>query len=94
MTSENVGKLTISAVIVWAFLAYVVMLFFVPVPTEMKDVVNTAGGLLGGAFVSVANYWVGSSAGSVAKNKTISDQLPAPAPAQPPAPKLPPEVKP
>ena len=47
-------------------------ILFVPIPADMRDVVNTAGGIRGGSFVSVVGYWIGSSSGSAAKEKTIA----------------------
>lgn len=73
MNTENVGRFAISLLVVAAFVAYLVGLMLAPIPTEMRDVVNTAGGFLAGAFTMVVSYWVGSSAGSSAKDKTIAD---------------------
>jgi len=72
MNVENVGRVTISILVILAFMAYLIGIIFFPVPTDMKDVVNTAGGTLGGAFVLVVNYWLGSSAGSSSKDKQIA----------------------
>ena len=72
MNPENVGRIAISVLAISSFIAYVFAILFVSIPPEMKDVVNTAGGLLGGAFVSVVNYWIGSSSGSASKDKTIT----------------------
>ncbi len=72
---DTVGKLIISFLAVAAFLSYVVMLFVLSVSPDMRDVVNTAGGILGGAFVSVINYWVGSSSSSAAKDATIKGMV-------------------
>lgn len=72
MNTENIGRVSVSILAIAAFAGYVFAILFVPIPTEMKDVVNTAGGILGGAFVSVINYWIGSSSGSAAKDKTIT----------------------
>lgn len=72
MTASDFGRIVISVIIVVAFIGYVAALFVFTIPVDMKDVVNTAGGILGGAFVSVGSYWIGSSAGSTAKDRTIS----------------------
>lgn len=72
MNVENVGRVIVSVLAVAAFLGYVNLIIFHAIPPDMKDVVNTAGGLLGGAFTLVVNYWLGSSAGSSAKDKTIT----------------------
>lgn len=72
MTADTIGRLAISVLAIAAFLAYVAGILFVPIPAEMRDVVNTAGGILGGAFVGVVNYWIGSSSGSASKDKTIT----------------------
>jgi uncharacterized membrane protein YdjX (TVP38/TMEM64 family) len=73
MSAENIGRISISITVVFAFLAYVYLILTIAIPPDMRDVVNTAGGLLGGAFMAVVGYWVGSSAGSSAKDKTITD---------------------
>lgn len=72
MSTENVGRISVSVLVIIAFIAYVFAILRVPIPPDMKDVVNTAGGILGGAFVGVVNYWIGSSSGSAAKDKTIA----------------------
>jgi len=72
MNTENIGRVAISVLVVMAFMAYVGAILKVPIPGDMRDVVNTAGGILGGAFVGVVNYWIGSSSGSSAKDKTIT----------------------
>lgn len=70
--TENIGRIAVSILAILAFLLYVGAILKVAIPPDMKDVVNTAGGLLGGAFVSVVNYWIGSSSGSASKDKTIT----------------------
>lgn len=70
---DNVGRIVVSILSIIAFVAFVVLIVFLPIPPEMKDVVNTAGGILGSAFIAVVNYWLGSSAGSAAKEKTIAN---------------------
>lgn len=72
MNTENIGRISISILVIAAFIAYVFAIIRIPIPTDMKDVVNTAGGVLGGAFVSVVSYWIGSSSGSASKDKTIA----------------------
>ncbi|WP_428673735.1 hypothetical protein [Reyranella sp.] len=72
MNTENIGRVSVSILAIAAFVAYVGAILFVPIPAEMRDVVNTAGGILGGAFVGVINYWIGSSSGSASKDKTIT----------------------
>lgn len=72
MNVENFGRVSISLLVVAAFLAYVFLITKVPIPPDMKDVVNTAGGTLGGAFVLAVNYWLGSSSGSSSKDKQIA----------------------
>jgi len=72
MNVENVGRVMVSLLVVVAFLAYIVLISTYPISPDMKDVVNTAGGALGAAFVSIVNYWVGSSAGSSSKDKQIA----------------------
>lgn len=73
MNLDSSSRLAVSVIVVVAFLAYVYLILTTPIPGDMRDVVNTAGGLLGAAFMTVVSYWVGSSAGSAAKDKTITD---------------------
>lgn len=72
MNTDNIGRVVVSILAIAAFLAYVGGILLVPIPAEMRDVVNTAGGILGGAFVGVVNYWIGSSSGSASKDKIVA----------------------
>lgn len=72
MTTDNIGRVAVSVLVILAFLAYVCGILVVPIPADMRDVVNTAGGILGGAFVGVVNYWIGSSSGSAAKDRLLN----------------------
>lgn len=72
MSAEYIGRVSVSILAIAAFVAYVGAIVFLPIPADMRDVVNTAGGILGGAFVGVVNYWIGSSSGSASKDKTIT----------------------
>lgn len=72
MNVENAGRVLISILAIAIYAAYVCALIFVPIPTEMKDVINTAGGTLSGAFGLAIGYWIGSSASSSSKDKTIT----------------------
>lgn len=83
MNVENIGRVTVSLLVVVAFLSYVFLITKIPIPPDMKDVVNTAGGILGGAFTLSVNYWLGSSSGSSSKDKQLA------ALTAPPAPKVP-----
>lgn len=83
MNVDNLGRVVVSILVVSAFLAYVFLITRIPIPPDMKDVVNTAGGILGGAFTLAVNYWLGSSAGSSAKDKTITSLSAPKAPTQP-----------
>ena len=78
MNVDNIGRVTISILVVAAFLAYVFLITRLAIPPEMKDVVNTAGGILGSGFTLTINYWLGSSAGSSAKDKQIATMSAAP----------------
>ena len=76
MNTDNVGRFALSLLVIVAFCGYITGVMLISIPTEMRDVVNTAGGFLAGAFTLVVSYWVGSSAGSSAKDKTIAASLP------------------
>lgn len=72
MNTENIGRVSISILVVGAFLAYVGLIVLHAIPPDMKDIVNVAGGTLGAGFVNVTGYWLGSSAGSSSKDKQIA----------------------
>jgi hypothetical protein len=62
----------ISILVLFMTIAIVGIILFKPIPAENKDVVNfVLGVVVGTAFVSVINYWVGSSKGSADKNEII-----------------------
>lgn len=63
----------IGIAVVLSFIAFAFTLLFVKVPEENKTMVNIILGTLGaGGFSVILNYIFGSSAGSKAKDDTIS----------------------
>ena len=62
------GSILISVMIVGGFIAMVVLIMLRPIPAGSETLVNVVFGTLGGMTVQVANYWLGSSAGSASKD--------------------------
>ena len=77
-TINTWGRVVVSAVVVFAFLlALGLVLFHAVQETQTTGyMVNTLGTLA----TAVVMYWVGSSAGSTAKDARIGTMTPAPAP--------------
>ena len=77
MTTDNVGKVLISIVTLIVFVGFAGYIFLRGVPSESHDIILQMEGALISWITTIISYWVGSSSGSAAKDKTISDQLPA-----------------
>jgi hypothetical protein len=71
MNVENFGRVAISLIAIFMYGAYVAALILIPIPTDVRDVVNSAGGVLAGGFGLAIGYWIGSSSGSASKDATI-----------------------
>ena len=56
MNTENIGRVLISLVAIALYGAYVCALIFVPIPAEMRDVINQSGGVLASAFGLAIGY--------------------------------------
>lgn len=67
------GAPVVSVLVVVLFAAVVVLMLTKPVTfTDVQGtILNILVGILGGAFTQVVNYWLGSSAGSAAKDTTL-----------------------
>ena len=65
------GAPVVSVLVVGMFGAILVFLATRAVPADAKDLMNVMIGTLGASFGAVVQYWVGSSAGSQAKDATI-----------------------
>lgn len=69
-----VGRIAISIVVVLGFLGVLLLILMVKLQgNSTPDVLLVMLGALSSAFSLVVAYWVGSSAGSSAKDAAISD---------------------
>lgn len=57
------------------YFGVVAIVIFNGIPEEVKELVFTLLGIMSGALMAINTYYFGSSAGSDAKNKTISSVL-------------------
>jgi heme O synthase-like polyprenyltransferase len=73
MKLKDIFQLAIGAGIVVGFFILLYFLIFSPVPEKNSDLLNLVVGALIGSFATVVGYFYGSSSGSSAKDKTISD---------------------
>lgn len=60
-----------SVLVTVGFFAMLYLVLNKEVPDGSRDLTNILLGQLGGAFAAVCAYWVGSSAGSAAKDHII-----------------------
>lgn len=65
------GSGIISGLVVLGFSIVCFVAFTQPIPAGSADIVYTALGTLGAAFMNVVGYWVGSSAGSSTKDVAV-----------------------
>jgi hypothetical protein len=70
---NNVFKYVLGGLVVIGFFVLLYLLLLKTVPEQNRDLLNLVVGALIGSFASVVSYFFGSSAGSSAKDKTISD---------------------
>jgi len=73
MKAKDLFQYILGGLIVVGFFTLLVLLVLRVVPAENKDLLNIVVGALIGSFAAVVGYFYGSSAGSAAKEKTISD---------------------
>jgi drug/metabolite transporter (DMT)-like permease len=84
MKTKDLFQYILGALIVIGFFALLYMLVRAEVPDKNKDLLNLIVGALIGSFATIVGYFYGSSSGSSAKDKTISDiALKNPDPPQP-----------
>lgn len=72
---DNVGKITISLATILMFVVFVVYIAIYGVPAPIHDIFQQLTTALIGWVGLVIGYWVGSSVGSAAKDRTINQQL-------------------
>lgn len=73
ISMKDLFQYILGGLIVVGFFALLYFLVFQPVPDKNSDLLNLIVGALIGSFATVVGYFYGSSAGSAAKEKTISD---------------------
>jgi hypothetical protein len=73
MKAKDLAQLILGALVVVGFFGLLVVLAVTTIPTENKDIMLMVVGGLIGSFVTVVGYYFGSSSGSSAKDKIISD---------------------
>jgi hypothetical protein len=75
MKGNNLFKYILGGLIVIGFFTLLYLLVKSSVPEPNKDLLNLVVGALIGSFASVVGYFFGSSAGSAAKDDTISKAI-------------------
>lgn len=65
-------KTALALFITAGFFACVVLLAYVPIPAENRDVLNIMIGTAGGGFMLMLGFYYGSSAGSEQKTKIMA----------------------
>ena len=73
MKAKDLFQYILGGLIVVGFFTLLVLLVIHIVPEQNKDLLNITVGALIGSFAAVVGYFYGSSAGSAAKEKTISE---------------------
>lgn len=69
MNTESLGAVVVSVVVTLGFIGA----FSLAVYLRNAGLIDTFGALLGGQFVAVVQYWVGSSSGSKKKDEQIAN---------------------
>lgn len=72
-TKDIIGDILVAAVVI-GFFAFLIVLAFVNIPKENKDLVNMLLGAFIVSFTTVISYRFGSSKGSAEKDVTIAQQ--------------------
>ncbi len=68
-----IGAVVVSVLVVLAFGAVCIAIFYLKIPAEMKELAMLLLGILGAGFTTVINYWTGSTSSSQKKDATIAD---------------------
>lgn len=66
----------LGAVIVIGIFGLIAVLMYVSAPESNKDLLNIAIGALIGSFITVVNYFYGSSKGSAEKTEMLNNSVP------------------
>ena len=71
MKNKEIFQYVLGALVVIGFFALLLVLVFVTIPEQNKDILNIVIGALIGAFTAVVGYFYGSSLGSKEKNEML-----------------------
>lgn len=82
MKKKESYQYVLTAVIVAGFFAVVILLMLFPIPEKNEGSLQIILGALTGAFLTIINYFTGSSLSSAKKDETIA-QLKKPEPTEP-----------
>ncbi len=77
MNSRERGAIVISFMVTLAFIGVTFMLFYRGIPDSSRDLANIMFGNLATMQAGVVAYWIGSSAGSAAKDRQKVEQPPS-----------------
>lgn len=75
MKPKDIAQLILGGLIVIGFFTLLVVLIFVKIPTENKDIMNIVVGGLIGSFATIVGYYFGSSSSAAKKDETIGNML-------------------
>ncbi len=73
MKGKNLFQYILGALIVMGFFVLMVVLVYVSVPDQNRDLLNLVVGALIGSFATVVGYFYGSSLGSADKNEMLKN---------------------
>jgi len=71
MKGKIIFQYILGSLIVLGFFGLLILLVYIAIPEENKDMLNLVIGALIGSFTSVVGYYFGSSLGSHEKNELL-----------------------
>ena len=74
MKGKIIFQYILGSLIVLGFFGLLVLLVYIAIPEENKDMLNLVVGALIGSFTSVVGYYFGSSLGSHEKNELLKNK--------------------
>lgn len=75
MKIEKMLQYGFAGLLALCFFTLIVLLIYKPIPEANKATIDIVIGALAGSFVTIISYYFGSSSGSAAKDKTITEML-------------------
>jgi high-affinity Fe2+/Pb2+ permease len=73
MNPEKIIQYALAALLIIGLFVLLGILVYHPIPSDNKEAVNVVLGALAGSVITVVAYYFGSSSGSAAKEKIISE---------------------